>query len=349
MIKRLVWAILACASAPILNPASAADKPVATITLPSADVPFSANASPQAKAMFAHMLAHPDSDWTKRPVAEARAHYDAINSDRVRRMREMFAVTVRHDRIGGVPVEIVTPRDGVPARNGRRVLINVHGGAFLWGAGSGGEVEAIPVSAVGGFEVVTVDYRMAPEAHFPAASEDIAAVYGALLKTHRPKAVGIYGCSAGGILTAEQIAWLATKQLPLPGAIGTFCGSLALPDGDSNYVAPALSGGTVPDGPRSMTLRGYFAGADSKDPLVLPSNSLAIVASFPPTLLITGSRDQAMSGVLQSHRLLVNAGVDAELHVWDGMWHSFFSDPELPESQEAYRVIAAFFDKKLTR
>jgi acetyl esterase/lipase len=44
---------------------------------------------------------------------------------------------------------------------------------------------------------------------------------------------------------------------------------------------------------------------------------------------------------------LAEAGVDAELHVWEGMWHSFFSDPELPESQQAYRTIVAFFERHL--
>lgn len=72
-----------------------------------------------------------------------------------------------------------------------------------------------------------------------------------------------------------------------------------------------------------------------------------MVSRFPPTLLITGTRDFAMSSVIRSHRLLVQAGVDADLHVWEGMWHAFFSDPELPESQQAYDVIAQFFHRHL--
>jgi len=39
--------------------------------------------------------------------------------------------------------------------------------------------------------------------------------------------------------------------------------------------------------------------------------------------------------------------VDTELHVWDGMWHSFFSDPDMPESREAYAVMVRFFDRRL--
>jgi epsilon-lactone hydrolase len=47
--------------------------------------------------------------------------------------------------------------------------------------------------------------------------------------------------------------------------------------------------------------------------------------------------------------LLVQAGVDAELHVYEGMRHSFFSDPELPESRSAYDVMVRFFDRHLGR
>ena len=82
---------------------------------------------------------------------------------------------------------------------------------------------------------------------------------------------------------------------------------------------------------------------------VFPARSPAMLAKFPPTLLITGTRDFTMSSVLQSQRLLANAGVDTELHVWDGMWHSFFSDPELPESKEAYATMVRFFDHRLGR
>jgi acetyl esterase/lipase len=77
--------------------------------------------------------------------------------------------------------------------------------------------------------------------------------------------------------------------------------------------------------------------------MVLPGESAALPAKFPPTLLITGSRDFAMSSVVRSHALLVEANVDAELHVYEGMWHTFFIYPELPESQAVYSVIARFF------
>jgi acetyl esterase/lipase len=70
--------------------------------------------------------------------------------------------------------------------------------------------------------VLAVNYRMASEYHFPAASKDIASVYVELLKQYRAEDIRIYGCSAGGALTAQAVAWLQKETLPTPGAIGIF-------------------------------------------------------------------------------------------------------------------------------
>jgi acetyl esterase/lipase len=78
-----------------------------------------------------------------------------------------------------------------------------------------------------------------------------------------------------------------------------------------------------------------------------PGAMAAALAKFPPTLLISGTRDMELSAVLRTNEMLGDAGVATELHVWEGMWHSFFSDPELPESQAAYRVMSRFFERRL--
>ena len=78
-----------------------------------------------------------------------------------------------------------------------------------------------------------------------------------------------------------------------------------------------------------------------------PGAFQAALAKFPPTLLISGTRDMELSGVLRANEALTEASVSTELHVWEGMWHSFFSDPELPESKAAYAVMARFFDRQL--
>ncbi|MFT4197421.1 MAG: alpha/beta hydrolase fold domain-containing protein [Pseudoxanthomonas sp.] len=345
-IGQAVW----CAAALALSPWAGAQQPApadGSVPLNGVPVPFSAFASAQARAYFARQQAERATSSPGDDIVQWRAFYDRQNSDRVERMRKLWPVRTYEQRFDGVLADVAEPAGGIAKANARRVLINLHGGAFLWGARSGALAEAIPIAAVGKVKVVSVDYRQGPEYTFPAASDDVETVYRALLREYRPENIGIYGCSAGGYLTAESVARLIHDRLPLPSAIGTFCGSMVGPDGDSIYAAAALNGDKVPDGPRRLSEYPYFKGADVADPLVLPGNRPDYVAKFPPTLLISGSRDFALSSVLRSHALLDAAGVDAELHVWEGMWHAFFVDPELPESQQAYAVIWRFFDRHL--
>jgi epsilon-lactone hydrolase len=217
-------------------------------------------------------------------------------------------------------------------------------------------VEAVPMAATMGIEVIAVDYRMAPEFVFPAASEDVAQVYAELLKTYDASSIGIYGCSAGGILTAQATAWMIHKRMPLPGAIAMTGGSGIETDGDSVWTAPILNGERKPSyvsesdvGPLRLGAVPYLAGAHPTDPLAFPATSSEMLARFPPSLLLTASRDFAASSLTMLHRRLVAAGVDARLFVFDGLWHAFQIFPELPESEELHRLLAAFFDRTLTR
>ena len=350
---RILTLILAgLASLASVSRAAEPPRPVAgadgSMALPPLTVPYSMYASPESLARFRQVLVEGrQSPGLDGGIEAARSFYDRINADRVERMKKLYQVKLFTQTIAGVGTDIAEPADGIAPANQRRVLIDLHGGGFLWGAHSGALVEAIPVASVGRIKVIGVDYRQGPEHVFPAASDDVVAVYRELLKTYPAANIGIYGCSAGGMLTGEVVARLIKDGIEVPGAIGTFCGSIAAFGGDSAYVSPALSGDSIGNGPVKIDRLPYFKGASSSDPLVVPANSPEMLRKFPPTLLITGTRDFAMSSVLQSQRLLTNAGVEADLHVWDGMWHSFFSDPELPESKEAYAVMAKFFDKHL--
>jgi acetyl esterase/lipase len=266
-------------------------------------------------------------------------------------IRARYAVTLAPQEIRGVYTEVFTPSDGIAPTNRNRVLINLHGGSFYCCARINSHLESIPIASVGRIKVVSIDYRQAPESVFPAASEDVAAVYQELLKRYKAKNIGLYGCSAGGALTAQAMAWFQREKLPLPGAIGMFCfGSPTADSGDaldsdSGNLSRALTGLDVREILRSLP--DYYHGVDRKNPLASPGDYDEIMAKFPPSLLISGTRDLALSSVLATHAQLARLGVIADLHVWEGMSHAFQWYPALPESREAYEVIARFFDKHL--
>ena len=199
-------------------------------------------------------------------------------------------------------------------------------------------------------KVVAVDYREGPDNKFPAASEDVASVYRELLKAYKPQNIAIYGCSAGGMLTAMSLAWFQTHALAAPGAVGIYCASAGAFGGDATYIAfPFGEGRMPPTRPPGQSQLGYFSGADMKDPLVSPTNSPAILAKFPPTLLITGTRHFAMSGTIHTDTELIKRGVKTELHVWDGLFHGFFYNADVPESRDAFNAMINFFDRILGR
>lgn len=331
--------------------------PDGTVPLDGVRMPLSDLLSAQAKAYLRKLIVeHP---FAGGPSAAAdikgyRAHQDAIMQTFLAPMRARYKVNVSEQKIGGIATQIVTPAAGIAPENKDRILINVHGGGFLGGAQTASLVESVPLAVLMRIKVISIDYRMAPEYQFPAASEDVAAVYRALLKTYSPNKMVLYGCSAGGMLTAQSIAWFQAHDLPNPAAIGIFCASLGkLVAGDSGHLAGILTNGPsaprpkpVPSEPR---VRGYMDAAKPDDPFAYPLVSPAVLAKFPPTLFISGTRSMEFSAALNSHNALDRAGVDTRFFGWDAMFHGFFYNSELPESRDAYRVMIEFFEKHLTK
>jgi acetyl esterase/lipase len=280
-------------------------------------------------------------------VPKVRASMRKAAAGRVEALRRQYSVSVEETQVGGVHGYWVRPTARPQGRR-RKLLINLPGGGFLVGdAGSTGLIESIPLAGLGGFDILTIDYRQAPEAQFPAASEDVASVYRALLKTRRPRDIGIFGCSAGGLLTAQALAWFQKQQLPTPAAAGIFCASAdARWAGDSWYWQKAMHGLTSAP---SLDERFYYGDHDLDDPLMSPIASDAVLKRFPPTLIITASRAGEMSAAINTHRLLVRNGVQASLHVWDGLDHAFYTQTDLPESREAFDVMVRFFQSNFSQ
>ncbi|MEG3143638.1 alpha/beta hydrolase fold domain-containing protein [Sphingomonas sp. RT2P30] len=323
-------------------------KPDKTVVVPSFELPPSVYVSAEAKAAMPAKPTDPEAQMLKMLAAgmvpAVRPKIGQYMAPQIDRIKALYKVTTRDATIAGVPAVYVTPAGGVPKINKSKILLNLPGGGFVMGMAPGtGMVESIPLSALAGVEIVSITYRQAPEAKYPAATEDVVKVYRDLLKTHKPQDIAVFGCSAGGLLTAEAMAAFVREKLPLPAAIGIFCASAdARWGGDSRAYARPFQ--ALPSSPRSL---GYFEGANLDDPQVSPILSPDLLKRFPPTLLITATRAMEMSAAVNTHRELVKLGVDADLHVWDGLGHAFFYDPSLPESREAFDVMARFFRQHL--
>ncbi len=204
------------------------------------------------------------------------------------------------------------------------------------------------MAGLGHYKVISVDYRMPPEAYFPAALDDVDTVYKAVLSKHDPKDVGVFGTSAGGALVLELMLRAKQEGLRMPGAIapGTPMSDLTKV-GDSFRTNEKVDNVLVsPDGFCHAAAVVYAHGHDLKDPLLSPV--YGDMHGFPPAILTTGTRDLLLSNTVRVHQKLQQSGVEAQLEVFEGMSHAQYQmDDRIPEAKTAFAEITQFFDKHL--
>jgi acetyl esterase/lipase len=160
----------------------------------------------------------------------------------------------------------------------------------------------------------------------------------------------VFGTSAGGALTLELMLRARQAGVPLPAAIapGTPMSDVTH-TGDSLYTNEYVDNVLVSDsgfcGAATMV---YAQGHRLDDPLLSPV--YGDLGGFPPAILTSGTRDLLLSNTVRVHRKLRDAGVEAQLQVFEGMSHAQYQmDDRIPEDRDAFREITAFFDRHFGR
>jgi epsilon-lactone hydrolase len=319
--------------------------------VPAKSVPVPLTVSPQMQAIIAAPLR---SGWDELPRNgaewQAKAAAGVATTMRVLPgLRERLHVKVEPTIIAGVRAFVVTPAT-IPPENRDRLLIHVHGGCYVLSPGEAATPEAILMAGFGHFKVISIDYRMPPDAYFPAALDDAMTVWKAATVMADPKKMAIFGSSAGGALTLEMVLRAKRDNLPLPAAIapGTPM-SDATQAGDTFNTNAMLDNVLVsPDGFCDAATKFYANGHDLADPMLSPI--YGDMHGFPPTILSSGTRDLLLSSTVRVHRKLRQAGVEASLQVFEGQSHGGYGrDDTAPETKEAFEEIAAFFDRHLAK
>jgi monoterpene epsilon-lactone hydrolase len=242
--------------------------------------------------------------------------------------------------IAGVPTYVLTPKN-TQATDDAPVYLTFHGGALVMGGGDLTRVMAEFNVAVTGIVNWAPDYRMPPAHPYPAALDDAIAVYRALLQVRDPSRIAVGGGSAGGNLAAALLLRAKDEGLPMPAALVLLTPEIDLTEsGDSFTTLAHVSVGL-------QTLREvnqlYAGGHDLTDPYLSPL--FGDLTEFPPTLLIGGTRDLFLSNTVRMHRKLREAGVDADLHIFDGRPHAGYGNA--PEEAAVSAEQAAFVRRHL--
>jgi acetyl esterase/lipase len=246
--------------------------------------------------------------------------------------------TVEVREIAGVHVNVITP-EGVEVDDDTPIQLDIHGGALVAGGGEACKLMNTATAARAGMHTWGVDYRMPPDHPYPAPLDDCVAVYRALLEVRPPERIMVGGGSAGGNLVAAMLLRARDEGLPMPAALVTMTPEIDLTEsGDSFDTNAGVDYVLVDRLTESIAL--YAGDHDLTDPYLSPI--FGDLTGFPPTFVQAGTRDLFLSNAVRFHRKLRDAGVDAELHVWEAMPHGgFFGAPEDAEmAVEVRRFLA---------
>ena len=260
-------------------------------------------------------------------------------------LEQALPVTGERDQMAGIDVYHVVPDEISPAHE-EHLFVHVHGGAYLLNGGPACVSEALLLATGIGIRAVSIDYRRPPLHPYPTPVDDVVAVYLELLQRHRARSMVMGGSSAGAALTMLAVQRLLADRMRVPGAL--FVGT---PGSDMSGVGDSITlnqgvDRSIPEwGELIFAMGDCFAnGIELTDPRVSPL--YGDVDGFPPTLLVSGVRDIALSNTVRTHTRLLEAGTEAELIVFEGMSHADylieFSSPE-------HRLLVAQFDRFCAR
>ncbi len=322
----------------------AAQTPAATsvdrFTVPSTVSP---EAAAQLTRLYARLARAPrrQRPTTLEEWDRANAQLAAIAEPISTATANTLHVTRSEDRLGGVPVLRVRPANFKP---GGPVILYMHGGAYTFlSAATSLSIPAL-MSTSTGHEVISIDYTLAPRADWHVVTDQVLAVWKAVLATGAmPESIGMMGDSAGGGLAAASVLKMRDQHLPLPGALYLISPGADISGAGDTYTTLAPADPILSTETTSWSVEAYAPVADQKNPYVSPVYG-DYTQAFPPTLLQVGTREHLLSSAVREYQAIRGGGHQAVLDIYEGMPHVFISlMPQAPETKIAVKRATDFF------
>lgn len=275
------------------------------------------------------------------PVERARNHLEVAAKTMLMRA---VGVKVEQTQLAGIDVDWLRPKNADESK----VLLYLHGGAYLLGSRRTHRQLASHMAREAGVVAMLPEYRLAPEHPFPAAIDDAVAVYRGLLESGiEPQNIIISGDSAGGGLSVATLLALRHAGDPLPAATVLLSPFLDVTGSGESAKTRADRDPWFDVNDLEVVAR-YYCPDESRwrDPLVSPV--FANVAGLPPTLIHVGDDEILLSDSTRLAEKLQAAGVEVELEIWPDMWHVFqLFVGKMPESRRAIEKIGAYIRERL--
>ena len=226
------------------------------------------------------------------------------------------------------------------------VILQLHGGGYMGAVRNAYYVFAGLYNEVShGCNVLTPDYRVAPEHPYPAALEDAVASYQWLLdKGYYGEQIIVAGDSAGGGLAMALCMYLKDHHMPMPGGVVAMSPWTDLTaSGESyetNYERDPLFGNTKDS---LIYVNDYAGDHDKMDCYISPL--FGDFRGFPPMLIQVGSLEMLLSDSVSVAAKAREQGIRVRLSIYEGMFHVFqMAYLNIPESKKAWAEVGKFID-----
>lgn len=316
------------------------------MSVPAREIPVPTTVSAEARAFLARgpmiagpVIPHTDKDAWRAYVAQVEAMMTQIGAARA----AAFPAEIAEHKLANCTLYEVIPASLDPAHEDK-ALLHIHGGAFIVGGGKSAAYTAQTYASLTGLRSFSVDYRMPPDHPYPAGLDDSLDAYRFLLQRYAPAKIGFEGSSAGANLVAALALRARDEGLPIPGACAMHTAGVDLTGaGDTFHTNAKIDTILTEHQPETMLL--YAGGHDMAHPYLSPLFG-DFTRGFPPSILVSGTRDLLLSPTVLMHRALLRAGIEAELHVFEAMPHGGLGGTA-PEDRELQAQIAAFLRRKL--
>ena len=226
------------------------------------------------------------------------------------------------------------------------VILQLHGGGYIGAMRNAYRSFAGLYSEVSkGMDVLTIDYRVAPENPYPAALEDALEAYHWLKgRGWHSKQIIVVGDSAGGGLALALCLYLKDHDRRLPGGLVLMSPwtdmTASGPSYEDNYERDPLFGNS-----RDSLIynRDYMGWHDAKEPYISPL--FGEYWGFPPMLIQAGSVEMLLSDSIGVAYKAKKQGVKVRLSIYKGMFHVFqMGMMMMPESKQAWKEIGRYFE-----
>lgn len=262
------------------------------------------------------------------------------NDDKLFTQFSLGDATVEPVDAGGVPALWVS----APGSATDRAVIYYHGGGYVIGSAKGRSVVAAAISRAAGCRVLAVDYRLAPEHYFPAATDDAVRVYRWLSDQIGGGAIVVSGDSSGGGVAVATLQIARAEGLPGAAGAALFSPLTDLAGTGASWDYNEANDPVVIRSIVDKVCRIYLNGHDPRDPRVSPVRG--DLAGLPPVLLLVGSREVLLDDIRTFAEQARAAGTEAEVRVFDDMFHNWQMFGEiLPEGREATDAVGEFVRK----